>query len=140
MADDDAWMVPTTTMQDASLQPNNEQDTDLFDYDVDHTRTVQGDVNRERWIKVFGFSSLDVVLQEFEKVGKIERYRPAAGRCVFYVNLSFCFGNPNRRRKLSPWSTLISELVSNVFCLLLALLFPLTMEPNDSVRPVVIGS
>jgi hypothetical protein len=77
--DDDAWSVPTTTLQEAQDEP----DTDIIEADVDHTDSVQGDVTKERWIKVFGFTNLDVVLQEFEKVGKIERYKPAAGRWVF---------------------------------------------------------
>jgi len=83
MDDDDAWAVPTTTMQDAVLQRTQDNTDDVdFDFDYDHTRSVEGDENRERWIKVFGFTNLDTVLQEFEKVGKIERYKPAAGRCV----------------------------------------------------------
>ena len=82
--DDDAWSIPTTSIREVSQRHGDDNEPDTgnsdFDYDIDHTQTVQGDVNKERWVKVFGFTNLDTVLHEFEKIGKIERYKPAARR------------------------------------------------------------
>ena len=84
--DDDAWTIPTTTMRDATAvnQDSDQDDDDDFFEDAGQAHALSSAVSDvgggDRWIKVFGFTNLDVVLQEFEQVGKIERYEPAAGR------------------------------------------------------------